>query len=169
MTGPKTSTTTTGTISRTTSPSSSRTRLKNNLEQAEMNLEDTQLDYYRDVVNIVLGGGGGFRGGRGDFGGGSFRFVISVADGYYNLLTQYQTRTIRQELVANLERALGLAQTLAGADSARAMDLDRVRVELANARERLQSTESSIRLSLAYLKRQLGLAETDSVVLPSGL
>lgn len=134
--------------------------LKNNLEQAEMNLEDTQLDYYRDVVNIVLGGGGG---GRGGFGGGFPRFVVSVADGYFNLLTQYQTRTIRQELVANLERALDLAQTMALADSARATDPDRVRVELGNAREQLQSTESSIRLSLAYLKRQLGLAETDSI------
>jgi len=142
-------------------------RLKNNLERAEMNLENTQLGFYQDVVNLVLGGGGGSRGGRGGFSFMGFSFGgrggSSVAEGYYNLLTQFQTRTIRQELVANLERTLGLAQTMAQADTARAMDPDRVRVELANAQEQLQSTESSIRLSLAYLKRQLGLAETDSV------
>jgi hypothetical protein len=135
-------------------------RLKNDLEEAEMDLEETQLDYYEDVIGIILGGGfGGGRGGRGGF---SFR-GYSVAEGYDNLLRQYQTRIIRQELVANLERALGLAQSMAQADSARAVDLDQVQVELANAREQLQSTESSIRLSLAYLKRELGLAETDSV------
>jgi len=116
--------------------------LKNSLEQAELNLEDTQLDFYRDIVNIVSG----------------------VSEGYHSLFSQYYRRIIRQEMVADLERALGIAQTLAQSDSTRIIDVDQFQVELSNAREQLQSTESTIRLSESYVKREYGFAEDDSLV-----
>lgn len=116
--------------------------LKNSLEQAELNLEDTQLDFNRDIINIVSG----------------------VSDGYHSLFSQYYRKTLRQEMVADLERALGIAQDLAQRDSARVIDIDQIQVELANAREQLQSTESSIRLSESFVKREYGFAEDDSLV-----
>jgi outer membrane protein TolC len=56
-----------------------------------------------------------------------------------------------------------MAQDLARSDSARAIDVSQVQVELANAREELQSAESSVRLAVSMVKRELGLAEADSV------
>jgi len=79
------------------------------------------------------------------------------------LLEEQYMRTVRQDLVTNLERALVIGQSLARADSARAMEVDQIQVELANARSRLQSQESSIRLEFAEVKQELGLNDTDSV------
>jgi len=115
--------------------------LKNALEQAELNLEETQLDFYDDVVDIVA----------------------SVSDGYHSLFGQYYERTIREETIRDIERALALAERLAGSDSTRAVDIEQIQIELANAQEDLQRTESSIRTFVSFLKRELGLAEADSV------
>ena len=116
-------------------------RLKNDLEQAELSLEDTQLDFRRDIVSLVS----------------------RVSEGYHTLFNQYYTRTIRQGLVAGLERALDIAEGLVQADSARAIEVDQIQVELANAWEQLQSTESAIRLTASYVRREYGLSETDSI------
>jgi len=115
--------------------------LKNSLEQAEMSLERTQYDFNRDILNIVSG----------------------VSEVYHDLLEEHHMRTVRQGLVANLERALGIGQDLAQADSTRAVEEDQIQVELANARARLQSQESSFRLELAEVKQGLGLNDTDSI------
>ncbi|MFC1791022.1 TolC family protein [Gemmatimonadota bacterium] len=117
--------------------------LKNDLEQAEMNLEGTQLEFFGDVIEIV----------------------DNVAEGYLDLLEENYMRDVNRALVANIERALEIAQTLAQADSSRVPEVDQVQVELANARENVQSSESSIRLAYSYLKRELGLSDADSVVL----
>ncbi|MGD2123865.1 MAG: TolC family protein [Gemmatimonadota bacterium] len=117
--------------------------LKNNLEQAEMRLEETQLDFYGDVVRIVN----------------------NVSRTYYDLFREHYERTISLGLVENLQRALGIAQELAQADSSFAIDVDQVQIELANARENVQSSESSIRLRSAGVKRDLGLSDADSIVI----
>jgi outer membrane protein len=67
--------------------------------------------------------------------------------------------------VANLERALAIAGELAVVDSARTIDEDQIQVELANAREEVQSAESSIRSRSASVKRDLGLSEADSIAI----
>jgi outer membrane protein TolC len=115
--------------------------LKNNLEQAEMRLEETQLDFYDDVVGMVN----------------------RVSRTYYDLFREYYSRDVSLDLVANLERALAIAGELAQVDSARAIDLDQIQVELANALENVQSAESSIRLRSASVKRDLGLNDADSI------
>jgi len=117
--------------------------LKNDLEQAELNLEGTQLEFYGDVIDIV----------------------DNVSESYFDLFEENYRRTINQNLVENLERALDIAQDVMGADSARAIDVDQIQVELANARERLQSSESSIRLEAASVKRGLGLSDADSIAI----
>ena len=117
--------------------------LKNDLEQAELNLESTQLEFYGDVIDIVA----------------------NVSESYFDLFEEHYRRTIQQGLVANLERALQLARSFAATDSSRAIDVDQTQVELANAREQLQSIESSIRLESAYVKRELGFIDADSITL----
>jgi outer membrane protein TolC len=116
-------------------------RLKHSLEQAELSLESTQIDYNRDILEIVSG----------------------VSEAYYGLLREHYSRDVRRELVANLETALAVAEDLARNDSARANDVDQIQVELANARESLRSRESSIRMFLAEVKQELGLSDTDSI------
>jgi len=116
-------------------------RLKNDLEQAELSLEDTQLEFNSDIVGIVS----------------------AVSEGYHDLLEEHYTRSIRRDLVSNLERALALAQGLARTDSARVGEVSQIQVELANAREGLQSAESSVRLGEAFLKQELGLDQADSI------
>ena len=117
--------------------------LKNNLEQAEMRLEETQLDFYSDVV----------------------RMVNRVSRTYYDLFREHYSRGINLDLVASLERALSIAEGLAQGDSTRAIDVDQIQVELANARENVQSAESSIRLRSSGVKRDLGLNEADSILI----
>ncbi len=115
--------------------------LKNSLEQAELSLESTQIEFNRDILNIVSG----------------------VSEVYHDLLEEQYMRTVRQELVNNLKRALGIGRSLAQFDSARAIEVDQILVELANARARLQSQETSVRLEFAEVKQELGLNDTDSV------
>jgi outer membrane protein TolC len=115
--------------------------LKNDLEAAELDLESTQLEFFDDVIGIV----------------------DNVSEAYLDLFREHYTRTINREFVSNLERALVLAREKSAADSARAVDVDQIQVELANARELLQESESSIRLETSYVKRELGLRDTDSI------
>jgi outer membrane protein len=117
--------------------------LKNNLEQAEMRLEETQLDFYGDVVGMVN----------------------RVSRTYFDLFREHYERNLSLDLVANLERALSMAEELARGDTARAIDVDQIQVELANALENVQSAESSIRLRSSGVKRDLGLSEADSIVI----
>ena len=115
--------------------------LKNDLEQAELSLEGSQLEFVGDVIGIV----------------------DDVSETYFDLLEEHYLRTINQSLVTSLERALTIAQRLAQEDSARVVDVDQIQVELANAREQVQQSESSIRLEIAEAKRDLGFSEADSI------
>ncbi|MFC1660720.1 TolC family protein [Gemmatimonadota bacterium] len=117
--------------------------LRNDLEEAQLDLEDAELEFFGDVVGIV----------------------DDLSDDYFELFGDAYSRVINEGLVRNLERALLVAQELAGADSSRAMEEGQVRVELANAREQLQQSEAAYRLRSAYLKTRLGLPETDSLAL----
>ncbi|MGW8264975.1 MAG: TolC family protein [Longimicrobiales bacterium] len=117
--------------------------LKNDLEQAELSLEGTQLEFYEDVIGIV----------------------DDVSESYFDLFEEHARRDIHLSLVEDLERALELAGELARSDSTRALDVDQIQVELANAREQVQSSESSIRMEAAFVKRNLGLSEADSITI----
>lgn len=120
--------------------------LKNNLEQAELRLEGSQLEFYRNVVQIVS----------------------DVSRDYFDLFEDAYDRETASSLVTKLERALALARGLAAADSARAIEVDQIQVELANAREQVQRAESQLRLRASSVRQRLGLALSDSVtVTPS--
>ena len=115
--------------------------LRNNLEQAELNLEDSQFDFYEDVMEVV----------------------DDVSGDYFGLFEIAYEQESYSAYVSDLETARAAARDAAAADSSRAIELDQVTVELANALERLQSLRSRFRLETSRLKTSLNLP--DSVVL----
>ena len=117
--------------------------LKNDIEEAELDLEDTQLNFYDDVVRII----------------------DDVSEDYFELFEIAYRGVIDRAQVANLEEAVAIAQELADADTARTLDVGQMRVELANARERVRQSESRFRLSAAEVRTRLDLPQNDSIVL----
>jgi outer membrane protein len=118
-------------------------RMKNELEEAEMDLERSELEYTSDVVGIV----------------------DDLAEDYYELFEDAYERKIFAAEVADLEAAMAAAQERVAADPTSAIELDQLRVELANAREEMQRASSSFRLNAASIKQRLRLAPADSIVL----
>jgi outer membrane protein TolC len=117
--------------------------LKNDLEQAELSLEGTQLEFYGDVLDVVDG----------------------MSGDYFDLFDDAFSATIYGNLISALERAVGISQALAHADSSRTLEVSQLQVELANAREQLQQSESAFRLRSSSVKQRLGLSEADSITL----
>jgi outer membrane protein len=117
--------------------------LRNDLESAQLELEDTELNFLDDIV----------------------RTVDDLSDDYFELFEDAYDQVINERLVSNLEEAVAAAQVVADADVGRAIDLNQVQVELVNAQEQLQQSRSQFRLQAASLKTRLSLADTDSITL----
>ena len=117
--------------------------LKNDLEEAELDLEDTQLEFYEDIVGIV----------------------DDLSDDYFDLFESSYQRIINEARVANLTEAIAAAEELALSDTARAIDLGQIQVELANAAEQVQQSVSQFRLQAASLTTTLNLSPLDSITL----
>ena len=117
--------------------------LKNNIEEAELDMEDTELEYREDIVDII----------------------DDVADDYYDLFEVAYERVIFENQVENYERAATLVRELAGADTTETLELNQILVELANARERLARAESSYRLESSRLHQRLRLDPDVSILI----
>lgn len=115
--------------------------LKNDLEEAELDLESQELDFYRDVADII----------------------DNTSEDYFELFEIAYERDIREAYVARLEEALAIAEEAAATDPERQIDVDQIQVELANAREDLQSSESRFRLETSSLKTEFNLP-TESTI-----
>ena len=115
--------------------------LKNNIEDAELDLDRSELDYIRDRV----------------------RLLDDIADDYYDLFEVVYRRSIYQNQVDNLERAELIAGDLARDDSNREIEAAQARVELTNVNEQLSKTQSEIRREAARIKQRLQLEYEDSV------
>ncbi|NJD11147.1 MAG: TolC family protein [Gemmatimonadetes bacterium] len=122
-------------------------QLRNDLEEAELDLENAELVFQDDVVSLLAG----------------------IARDYYGLLDVAYDRVVYQRQVTQLEEAVELARTRVAADSSRGLEATQVQVALANARERLQRAGSEFRLSASRLKQRLGLQERDSLVVDPAL
>lgn len=86
--------------------------------------------------------------------------IENAAEDYLELFESAYQQTIYRGYVADLERAAAAAAEVAASNPARAIEADQVRVELANARERLQSSESRFRLETSRLRTNLGLQQS---------
>jgi outer membrane protein TolC len=121
--------------------------LKNSLEQAELNFEDAEIDYYGDVMSIIN----------------------STTNNYFSLFETAYEQVIANSYIARLEQAAATAQSLAATTPSRAIEVNQMNVELANAREQLQRLTSEFRLDTEQLKTSLNLAPTDNLTLTPDL
>jgi outer membrane protein TolC len=118
-------------------------QLKNNLEEAELDLESSELEFQEDVVSLI----------------------DNVSGDYFELFEDAYSERIYQEYVEHLEAGLDAAQALAETDTARSIELDQIRIEIANARERLQAAQSGFRLATAEIKQEFQIPQSRTIVL----
>lgn len=118
-------------------------RMKNDLESAQLDLERSELDYRNDVIGMI----------------------DDLTDDYYQLFESAYEREIAEEFVGHLEEAAAAVQSLAAADASRAIEVDQLRVELANAHEQVQQAASSFRRQGENIKQRLRLSPGDSIAL----
>jgi outer membrane protein TolC len=117
--------------------------LKNDLEEAQIDLESAEMDFFSDVMEAAE----------------------EVSREYLELFENAYGQQLDAAHISNLELALAAAQDVVAANPARSIDLDQVRVELANARENLQSSQSQFRRDIASLKTELNLPESTELTL----
>jgi outer membrane protein len=117
--------------------------LKNNLEEAELDFESAEIEFHGDVMEITE----------------------EVAREYMELFENAYEQKMQATHIANLDLALAAAQNLVVTNPTRSIDLDQIRVELANARENLQSSQSQFRRQIASLKTELNLPESTEITL----
>ncbi|MFP4623474.1 MAG: TolC family protein [Gemmatimonadota bacterium] len=117
--------------------------LRYELQEAEYDTEGAQMDFRRNVV----------------------RLMEDMAEAYYALLDLVEQRQINEAHVAQLERAAAAARARSARDPAHAGELAEIRVELANARERVEQARSEFRLEAAGMKQRLRLEPSDSLTI----
>lgn len=115
--------------------------LKNNIEDAEIDLRRTELNYITDRVNLA----------------------DDIADDYYDLFELIYRNNIYKSQINLFTDIAEITQHVVAQDSSRAIESIQIRVEQANSRERLMRNQSSIRLRSARLKQRLRLNEADSL------
>ena len=114
--------------------------LKNDLEDAELNLENVKFDYLDDQVDIIR----------------------DVSGDYYDIWElEYKNRIYRKQL-AFLDTVCVIAEDLASGDD-RGGETTQVLLEMANVRENLLTNQSRLRLKIADVKKKLRLQEEDSI------
>lgn len=121
--------------------------LRNELQEAEYDLEEAGMDFEENVVELI----------------------DDIAGDYYELFeTAYEEQLFRSH-VERLERAVEAARALADTDPSRDVDVGQIQVELANAREQVQRMESDFRLQASRVKQRLRLDPADSIVVRPAL
>lgn len=126
---------------RYTQPFFQPNELKNSLEEAELELEEAELDFYDDMIEVV----------------------DDASDEYFDLFESAYAEVANDAYVSDLEAAVDAAEEVVADDPDRGIELDQIRVELANARENLEQARTSLRLQTASLRTELSLPPTDSV------
>ena len=117
--------------------------LKNNIEDAKLDLERNELAYIQDRV----------------------RLIDDVADDYYDLYEVLFKDELFKRQIENLEKVAEIASEVAGRDTTRAIESVQVRVEFANAREMLLRNQSAIRREKNRIKQRLQLSLEDSITI----
>lgn len=116
-------------------------QLKNNLEQAEIDLQQEKLNFQDDVVDII----------------------DDVASDYFDLYEIAYERVIYRRLANELEEAVEIAGEGARTD-VDSVAFQRLQVELGNAREQINQLRSEFRLEASGMKQRLRIPSEDSVL-----
>jgi outer membrane protein len=117
--------------------------LKNNIEDAELDLQQEELRFLADQA----------------------RLVDDVADDYYDLFRLGYQDKVDSKRVRILERVIGIAERASRIDTTRKMEPVQAQVELGNAREQLARNEGRYRLEMERLKQRLGMENDEELVL----
>jgi hypothetical protein len=115
--------------------------LKNDIEDAELDLEDRELDYLSDLMWLM----------------------DTTADDYYDLFEYTSYDTIYERQIGNLKMVSEIAVNFASVDSSRTFDTIQVRMEQANTREERLNNQTEMRRQEADSKQKLRLSVADSV------
>ena len=115
--------------------------LKNDIEEAKLDLERRELEYVRDRVNLIN----------------------SVSDDFYDLFDFMYRDTIYNRQIENLNAVVGIAAEKAAADTTKNYEYIQAQIELTNARESLLQNNSSIRRESNGIKQRLRMDPEDSV------
>jgi outer membrane protein TolC len=122
-------------------------RMKNDLEEARINLRRSELDYREDVVGMI----------------------DDLAGDYYELVETAFRQELAEALVTDLEAAAGAAREVALRETQRAIEVDQLRVELANAQEDRAQAASNLRLQIDGVKQRLRISAADAVAVRPSL
>ena len=116
-------------------------RLKNNIEEAELDLERRELEYVEDRVELI----------------------DDIADDYYDLFDLTYREGVYRQHREVLDEIGRIAADAAEADTARQVELFQVQVEIANARESILQNQSSQRRDVMQIKQRLRIPASDSI------
>ncbi len=115
--------------------------LKNDIEEAKLDLDRNELEYLDNQVSLIE----------------------QIGYEYYDLLLYACRSVIYRNQIENLDQVMHIVSEFTTRDTSRAIEAKQVQVELANARERLLTTQSNLRLGLARMKQRLRLDAQDSI------
>jgi len=122
-------------------------RMKNDLEEAELNLEKAELRYQSDVVGAI----------------------DDIATDYFDLVSDAFRRDRANEFARDLAKAMEAVREVVSNSPARAGDLDLLQVELANAHEAENQAASNLRTREQTIKQRLQLPAAAPVLVQSSL
>lgn len=110
-------------------------RMKNDLEEARLNLEKSELKYQSDVVAII----------------------DDLSTDYYDLVSDAYKREAAEAFMEDLDAAIGAARDVAVNAPGRISEAELLQVELANAREAVNQATSNLRNREQTIKQRLQL------------
>ncbi|MEZ5319730.1 MAG: TolC family protein [Vicinamibacterales bacterium] len=122
-------------------------RMKNDLEEAELNLEKAELRYQGDVVGAI----------------------DDLAADYFDLVADTFRRDRANEFARDLTFAMEAVREVVANTPARAADLDLLQVELANAREAESQAASNLRNREQTVKQRLQLPAATGIAVRADL
>jgi len=116
-------------------------RLRNEIEEARINLRQRELNFSDDLVDLI----------------------DDVADDYFDLFERVYRDTIAARHLVNLAQAARIISARDTADSNRLIEQTQIEVELANTREQISRYRSEFRMQSARMKQNLRLQQEDSL------
>lgn len=116
--------------------------LKNDLEEAELNLKDIQLEYIEDRMEII----------------------DDISDDYYDTFKSKYYNIIYENQLNYLKTIHEITKKFFLQDGSRKIEKIQVELEISNVQENLLSNQSLLRRRIADLKHRLGLDPEDSLI-----
>lgn len=118
-------------------------RLKNDLEKAELRLQENELEFLDDQV----------------------RLIDDIADDYYGLFRYSYNDIINARYIENLHRLNAISDCQGKDNGAKSIDCIQIQIELNNAREKKAQNLSDLRLESTRMKQRLRLDDLDSLII----